>query len=692
MKGKRQAVGRSRNDPPDTQVAGKMRRRASRPWGRWRALSLSLVYVLMAAHIAHWKLTGRTMAPLELNEVMYTLELGIITAGFLFMVALVLGTLVFGRFFCSWACHIIALQDLCAWLLRKLGLARKPIRSRLLLFVPPLTALYMFVWPQLVRSWNHKAFPTFRLAGDAEGWASFVTNNFWRNLPGPSIIVLTFVVCGFIMVYLLGTRTFCTYVCPYGAIFALADRFAPGRIRVTDACQQCGTCTAACTSGIRVHEEVKQHGMIVNSACLKDLDCVHACPHDALHYGFGRPLPLASFKGGGRFGRLRYDFSLPEELLAGVVFLVVLLTFRGLYGQIPFLLSLAFGAIIAYFAVTTTRLLTRTSVTLATLPLKRTGRLTRNGYSFFGFAVLLAAFVAHSAFVRYHEYRGLRGADRLSEASPTSVLAHLITADVWGLLPNERLERSALAVALRAERLEEARLFATRLLDRYPYDTAVRLGWGKALAAQDRRSEAEDQFRTIITQWAGAAEDPPPAVASAHRALGALLAGDHRYLAASQELRASVELDPGHASAQSELGEVLAELGRLDEAVAALREAVRLDPKLARAHYNLGTILAHTARFEEAIACYEQAVAGGLEDAEVLNNLGFALLRTGDLDRARRHLERAASLDPDNADVHFNLGVLFVSREQTELATEHYRIAARLDPRYARLLRSREGE
>ncbi len=86
--------------------------RARRSFAKWRALSLSLVYLVFAAHIIHWKVTGKTLAPLELNEVMYTLELGIITAGFLFMCFLVFGTLIFGRFFCSWACHIMVLQDL----------------------------------------------------------------------------------------------------------------------------------------------------------------------------------------------------------------------------------------------------------------------------------------------------------------------------------------------------------------------------------------------------------------------------------------------------------------------------------------------------------------------------------------------------------------------------------------------------
>jgi hypothetical protein len=72
--------------------------------GRWRAISLAAVHVLIAAHIVHWRVGGRTLAPLELNEVMYTLELGIVTAGFIFMSLAVLSTAIFGRFFCSWGC------------------------------------------------------------------------------------------------------------------------------------------------------------------------------------------------------------------------------------------------------------------------------------------------------------------------------------------------------------------------------------------------------------------------------------------------------------------------------------------------------------------------------------------------------------------------------------------------------------
>lgn len=678
-----------------------------RNYARWRALSLSLVYLVFAAHILHWKLTGKTLAPLELNEVMYTLELGIITAGFLFMCFLALGTLIFGRFFCSWACHIMVLQDLCAWLLRKLGIRRKAVRSRVWLLIPPLTAFYMFIWPQIVRAWHSRAFPDFHFRTDAEGWASFVTNNFWRNLPSAPIIVLTFLVCGFLIVYLMGTRTFCTYVCPYGAIFALADRFSPARIRTRpDRCQQCGTCTAACTSSVRVHEETKRHGMVVNPACMKDLDCVAACPHDALYYGFGRPALFKSHTSGGRFG-LPYDFTRSEDVLMGLVFLVVLLSFRGLYSRLPFLLSLALGAVVGYLAVMAVRTVSRPDVKLATLWLKQSGQVTATGRLYQLFVVLLAAFVGHSAFVRYHEYSGLKQAlamggaanEERRQALAAGAHAHLLTADRWGLISNERVERSLVQTSLHLNRPSDTQVYAYRLLDRYPSDRWVRLQLAQSLIAVDRGPEAEQHLRTVLAQGADADEPSPSPRVKAHKALAGLLGRRGEYAAAVDELHAALTLKPQAADLHAELGSFLAELARvamssdpdraaqhLEDALAALREAVRLDPALADAHYNLGTILAHTNRFAEAIPHYRRAVELSPDDPGLRNNLAFALLRTGRLPEAREHLERAVTLDPQNADAHFNLGRLFASLHQEREAAEHLSAAARLDPRYAGLL------
>lgn len=684
---------RSRDTSPASRDDKPQAPRRRPRYARWRALSLSLVYLVFALHILHWKLTGKTLAPLELNEVMYTLELGIITAGFLFMSSLVLGTLIFGRIFCSWACHIMVLQDGCAWILRKLGIVAKPIRSRLLLWVPPLTAAYMFIWPQILRAMRDGAFPTFHFRTDTEGWASFVTNNFWRNLPGPWIIVLTFVVCGFVMVYVMGSRTFCTYVCPYGAIFALADRFSPARIRLTGDCVQCGTCTATCTSAVRVHEDIKAHGMVVNPACLKDLDCVSACPQNALQYGFKRPALFKSYATGGRFG-LPYTFTLGEELLAALVFLTVLLSFRSLYSRMPFLLSLTMGAIIGYLTILFVRLFSSSALKLAHLSLKRNGKLTTAGVVFGAVFALIAALVGHSAFVRYHEYNGLRQATALrTEADAEtrdelarSAHAHLLSADRWGLIANERVERSLVRTSVHLNEPATLETYADRFLNRHPQDIEIRLYRGRGLLASGKHDAARRAFIDIVQPYADQTMQVPPVVASAHQSLAGLFAQQSDYDAAINELTRALQIAPERGDLHADLGGALAEVGRLDDAIGHLHRAVELDSMLGRAAYNLGTLLAHQGRFPEAIPHYRSAVSNMSPDADVHNNLGYALQQTGKHDVAEKEFDRALAIDTNHADAHFNLGVLLLRSDRTTQADVHLREAARLEPRYARLL------
>lgn len=106
----------------------------------------------------------------------------------------------------------------------------------------------------------------------------------------------TFFMCGGLAVYVLGSRSFCQYGCPYGMVFALADRAAPGKIKLTGDCTECGKCTAVCSSHIQVMHEVNQFNKVVDPNCLKDLDCVQVCPENALSFGFTKPSGFLSLK------------------------------------------------------------------------------------------------------------------------------------------------------------------------------------------------------------------------------------------------------------------------------------------------------------------------------------------------------------------------------------------------------------
>ena len=563
-------------------------------YSRWRAATLALVYLLITIHILHWKIAGRTLAPLELNEVMYTLELGILTAGFVFMALAVLATMIFGRFFCSWGCHILALEDLCAWILGKLKIRPKPVRSRVLLWVPVIAMLYMFAWPQAARLAAGQQMPALHVRADAQGWASFVTTNFWRNLPSPGITLLTFIVCGFVIVYFLGARAFCTYACPYGAVFSLADRIAPGRIVARKDCSQCGICTATCQSRVRVHEEVLEFGRVVNPACLKDLDCVAVCPNGALGYGFALPAVLERSKS-SRLHSKPYDFAWPEDLLIAAVFLASLFIFRGLYYSVPFLMTLAIGGILGYASVLLIRLLYLNHVKINNFQLKIGGRLTRSGRAFVLVAAVAGLFTLHSAVIRYHEFRGDRlyhvathskpqvGDDMNAQA--TMALGHLEFCNRWGLFrPAELSNRLASLHATVGMRLAEQGDFT------------------KAIHHLEKACRAE------------------PGIVSHHYNLGVLLAQTGQEDPALAEYRLAVALDPSDPDIHNNLGYLLTRRSEFDRACEHFRAAINLKPDFAHPHFNLGRILEAQGRRDEARQHFELAARLDPIYREVLSN------------------------------------------------------------------------
>jgi tetratricopeptide (TPR) repeat protein/ferredoxin len=600
--------------------------RRRRNYGRWRAATLAGVYVLMVAHIVHWKIAGRTLAPLELNEVMYTLELGIITAGFIFMALAVLATLIFGRFFCSWGCHILALEDLSFWILKKLRIRPRPVRSRMLRWVPLVAMFYMFVWPQVSRLLAGRPLPEVRVQTDAQGWASFLTTDFWRNLPGPGITILTFVLSGFFIVYLLGSRAFCTYACPYGAIFRLADRFAPGRIVARGDCAGCGHCTAACQSQVRVHEELVAYGRVVNPACMKDLDCVAACPDGRVAYGLGRPAIL-DLLSPAAVRRVPYDFSRGEDVLMAVVFVAALLIFRGLYGTVPFLLTLALGGMFAYIAVLAVRLVRRPHLRLNPFQFKTAGRLSPAGYAFAGVCVLLAVFTVHSGLIRYHEFAGQRQAGCLA----------------------------ALAGAPDEFKAVDAALGHHEFCER----------WGL--------------FRSAV---------PPNHLAALYERRGGMHAAARHHTPAVADYEKALALQPEPAACgrlETSLGVLALDRGDPLRAVHHLSRAAHADPGAASIHYHLALAHSVMGRNDEAVAEYERTLVLDASDAEAHNNLGFLLAGRGDPARAEDHFERAIRLRPEFAHPYFNLGRIRLTQGRRPEAERLFRIAARLDPAYATL-------
>jgi tetratricopeptide (TPR) repeat protein/ferredoxin len=608
-------------------------RRPSRR-GRWRALSLILVHVLAAVHIAHWLVTGTTLTPVEPSEAMQTLgQSGLVNAGFVLFALLIVSTFLFGRFFCGWGCHIVALQDLCTWMMSKAGIRPKPFRSRLLVFVPLLAFVYMFVLPSLVRLWTG--------APSEELKAHFLTDDFWGRFPAWPIALLTFAVCGFVIVYLLGNKGFCTYACPYGGIFGVADQVAPGRILVTDACEGCGHCTATCTSNVRVHEEVRTWGMVVDPGCMKCMDCVSVCPKDALHFGFGRP---ALFKGKPRkeLAPRRFDFSWREEIVLGAVFAASIVVLRGLYDRVPFLLALGAAAISAAGVVTLFRLFYVKKLKLGRFQLSGAEGITRSGRVLVALSAVWIVFLVHSGVVKGYAFQGQRtvaAADATSSELRAAV-EMLQRSQSLALVSMGRLEEAMANGLERVGDLDGAVLHYRRLMELEPDYGQGRMRLAGLLAQRGERDAAVDVLREALRRQ--------PDLPGAPGALAEQLVALDRAQEAADELKALLDQRPGDEDVRVSYGVVLAHAGDLEACEVEIRGVIERDPEHLDAHVKLAQIFGFQQRQGEALALYERAATIDPKNVEWRYAAAQAAMVLRRSDDARRHLGVARELAPFN--------------------------------------------
>jgi tetratricopeptide (TPR) repeat protein/ferredoxin len=600
-----------KTDDPNLPVAGTGRlsfvRKSKR--SKWRAGVLIGVHALVAVHLTHYLITGRSLSPVEPSESMYTLELGYVNCGFIFFAVALAGTAVFGRFFCGWGCHIVALQDFCAWIMKKLGVRPKPFRSRLLAFGPLAVAFYMFAWPTLLRlasGGSGRAFPGLS--------NHLMTDALWATFPGPVFAALTFATCGFAAVYFLGAKGFCTYGCPYGALFGALDYASPGRIVVNDDCEQCGHCTATCTSNVRVHEEVRLYGMVVDPGCMKCMDCVSVCPKGALRFSFAAPSFLKKAPSSPR--AKRYDLPLSEELLVASVGVAATLVFRDLYNGPPLLMSIGLGGITAFVALKLWHLIRRREVRVQNLELKSSGRLKRAGVLFAASTVLWLAFTSHSAFAQWHRLWGRHYLEQ-TEVSRADGLTGVFRGKHYSA-------RHDLAVA------EAFRHFS--LADRWGLAGVVEVKLGLAWC-HVLRGELD------------------PAKAKAQEAVA--LAPDQPAL-----LQNLVDLE--HAATPSapdlfRLAGTLVESGNLEGAVSTYEAAVAIAPDSAPLRFNLGGVLRRLGRNEAAIEQLEAARNLSPEDSDVYVELGLAYTASGANEKAIAAFKRAIALNPDSPESRTHL-------------------------------------
>ena len=290
-----------------------------------------VLHVVLIGHVlAYYFLDWTAVGALDFQAFFHHfLGRGLLTAGALLTLAAFVGAFFFGRLFCSWGCHFGATQDLAAWVLRRVGWKPPLVHTRFLHGTPYLLLVVIFLQPAVLRWWS-------------SGWGPVEIDMAavapWDTLPGWFLSVVTFVVCGAGVLLFLGTRGFCRFVCPYGAVFRVADRFTPFRVRRVGACSSdCATgsshpCTTVCPTAIDVHDETDQLGYVANADCVRCHLCIEACPTQALAYRARAIEPTAGPAPAAAPAPAVFTLPLWGELLVGVVAIVTYVCVDLVYG------------------------------------------------------------------------------------------------------------------------------------------------------------------------------------------------------------------------------------------------------------------------------------------------------------------------------------------------------------------------
>ena len=248
---------------------------------KYRIISFIVVHILILVHVL-W-LKNSHLGSFDFQEFFDRfIGQGILNAGSIMVIFAFFSTLIFGRFFCGWLCHFGAVQELAWWFFDKLGIKPKTINSRLLTFLPLFILFNFYIIPNVSKA-----------IGSGSNWqlsTNLAYPEVWRFLPGFIIGSLTFIVDGFLIVYFLGRKGFCRFVCPWGAFLKFPTSLSTFKVRKVNSCTDCNSCTLSCPIGIDVNHEINKFNKVVNSNCTSCLICIDDCPEKALGYKFKNPI------------------------------------------------------------------------------------------------------------------------------------------------------------------------------------------------------------------------------------------------------------------------------------------------------------------------------------------------------------------------------------------------------------------
>jgi polyferredoxin len=228
-----------------------------------------LVLLLLGASLfGAAALRDSSHALFQIEGLFFDLLTGVFLAAVIhYLIAKVIGPLLFGRVWCSWGCWTAMLLDQLPY---KRGRGRLPGHWGRLRYGHFLLSLGL-----VSLLWYGLAYRPGTGGPPALAW--FLAGNALYYLIGVTLALL-----------LKDNRAFCKYVCPVSVPLKLGTRFALLKVKgdATKCCER-RVCEKVCPMDIRIADYIAQGERVLSSECILCQACISVCPEQALSLSFG---------------------------------------------------------------------------------------------------------------------------------------------------------------------------------------------------------------------------------------------------------------------------------------------------------------------------------------------------------------------------------------------------------------------
>lgn len=179
-----------------------------------------------------------------------------------YIIAKIMGPLIFGRAWCSYACWTAMILDLLPY--------KKPQNKRIR-HLGIIRYIHFFLSLSLI------LFIYFILKNPAEQQSTaeliwLITGN------------ILYYTIGIIMaVTLKDNRAFCKYICPIPVLQKVTSRFALMKLKIDSSkCIDCGKCEKVCPMDVKLLEYKNNNQRILSTECIWCSTCTYECPKNAI--------------------------------------------------------------------------------------------------------------------------------------------------------------------------------------------------------------------------------------------------------------------------------------------------------------------------------------------------------------------------------------------------------------------------